>query len=64
MSDKTPCGDENNVCNEECTGYGVCLYTKTDDAVLTDKEQIINDAMIRALKETMGIDINAIKKII
>ena len=62
MCDIALCGNETIDCID-CCGNGVCIYTKTDDTVLTDSEQIINDAMIQALKDTMDVKLKSDFKI-
>ena len=60
MTSITPCGDDTIYCID-CIGNGVCPFTKEDDRILTDEEKTINDHMIKALKDSLGIDIVAIK---
>jgi hypothetical protein len=52
--DKLPCGyDASKLDCIDCCGYKVCEWTKLED----------NDSLIKALKDTMGLDINGIKAI-
>jgi len=52
----TPCGDDRLDCID-CCGLGACEYTKGKD----NPDQPLS--LEKALKETLGIDIEAIKKI-
>jgi len=56
MNDLTPCGDNRLVC-VDCYGYGACCFTI---GMVEDYDHAVD--LSKALKDTMGIDIEAIKK--
>lgn len=52
MNEKLPCGyDASKIDYIDCRGFEVCDFTKKST----------NEKLAEVLKETMGIDINAIK---